>query len=51
MLYTTLGGFILLYSVLLVVDIFLMTKYVRLGPDKALGPHNGHATSKPHPHT
>jgi len=29
----TLAGFVVLYSVLLAVDIFLMCKYVRLGPD------------------
>lgn len=37
--YTTLAGFILLYSVLLIVDIFLMTKYIRMGPEKALLPN------------
>ena len=30
----TLAGFVLFYSVLLVVDIYLLRKYVRLGPDK-----------------
>ena len=43
LLYTTIGGFILLYSVLLVVDIFLMTKYARMGPEKALRPHDDDA--------
>ena len=31
----TLSGFILLYTAMLVVDIFLMLKYIRLGPDEA----------------
>lgn len=33
----TLGGFILLYSSLLVVEIILMKKYVAMGPARALG--------------
>lgn len=32
-LWLSLGGFIVFYSVLAVVDVFLMTKYIRLGPD------------------
>ena len=32
----TLGGFVVFYSSLLVVDVFLMRKYVSLGPVKAL---------------
>lgn len=31
-LYTSLAGFVLFYTVLLVIELFLMTKYVRLGP-------------------
>ena len=31
-------GFALFYSALLVVDLFLLTKYIRLGPDEALAP-------------
>jgi cytochrome d ubiquinol oxidase subunit I len=31
-LYTSLAGFTLFYTVLLVIELFLMTKYVRLGP-------------------
>ena len=31
-------GFVLLYSVLLVVDFYLLTKYIRLGPEEALSP-------------
>lgn len=34
--WTTIAGFVLLYTVLLVVDAVLMTKYIRMGPDKAL---------------
>ena len=51
LLFTTLGGFILLYSVLLIVDVFLMTKYIRMGPDKALVPHDEgvRANTKPQP--
>jgi cytochrome bd ubiquinol oxidase subunit I len=33
----TLAGFVLLYSSLLVVDIILMRKYIRMGPLEALG--------------
>jgi cytochrome d ubiquinol oxidase subunit I len=33
----TLAGFILFYSSLLVVDVILMRKYIRMGPVKALG--------------
>jgi cytochrome d ubiquinol oxidase subunit I len=33
----TLAGFVLFYSSLLVVDIILMRKYIRLGPVEALG--------------
>ncbi|TGW15225.1 cytochrome ubiquinol oxidase subunit I [Candidatus Hepatobacter penaei] len=53
LLFTTLGGFILLYSTLLVVDLFLMIKYVRLGPDKAFGHDGGgsHVKAKPEPAT
>ena len=32
-LWITLSGFVVFYSVLLVVELFLMVKYVRLGPD------------------
>ena len=34
----TLCGFILLYAVLLVVDVFLMLKYIKLGPDYVADP-------------
>ncbi|SMF43776.1 cytochrome bd-I ubiquinol oxidase subunit 1 apoprotein [Tistlia consotensis] len=34
----SLAGFVLFYSVLAVVDAFLMVKYVRMGPAKALAP-------------
>jgi cytochrome d ubiquinol oxidase subunit I len=33
----TLAGFVLFYSSLLVVDVILMGKYIRMGPVKALG--------------
>jgi cytochrome d ubiquinol oxidase subunit I len=33
----TLVGFILFYSALLIVDIVLMRKYIRMGPPEALG--------------
>jgi cytochrome d ubiquinol oxidase subunit I len=31
-------GFALFYSALLVADLYLLVKYIRLGPDEALGP-------------
>jgi cytochrome d ubiquinol oxidase subunit I len=31
-------GFVLFYSALLVVDLYLLVKYVRLGPDEVLAP-------------
>ncbi len=34
---TSLAGFVLFYSVLAVVELYLMIKYIRLGPDAALG--------------
>ena len=34
----SLVGFVVLYTVLAIVDVFLMLKYVRLGPDGALAP-------------
>jgi cytochrome d ubiquinol oxidase subunit I len=37
----TLVGFVLFYSALLVVDIVLMLKYVRMGPVEALSPSHG----------
>jgi cytochrome d ubiquinol oxidase subunit I len=33
----SLGGFVLFYSVLAVADVFLMAKYIRLGPEETLG--------------
>jgi cytochrome d ubiquinol oxidase subunit I len=36
----SLTGFALFYSALLVVDMFLLVKYIRLGPDKALASLN-----------
>jgi len=33
----TLSGFVLFYSSLLVVDITLMLRYIRMGPVRALG--------------
>jgi len=30
-------GFVVFYSALLIVDVFLLTKYIRLGPDATLG--------------
>jgi cytochrome d ubiquinol oxidase subunit I len=35
----SLTGFALFYSTLLVADLYLLTKYVRLGPEGALAPH------------
>lgn len=32
-LYTSIGGFVLLYSALAIVEIYLMIKYIRLGPE------------------
>ncbi len=31
-------GFVLFYSALLVADLYLLIKYIRLGPDEALSP-------------
>ena len=33
----SLAGFVLFYSALLVADLYLLTKYIRLGPDATLG--------------
>lgn len=33
---TSIGGFVLFYSTLAVVEVYLMVKYIRLGPDKLL---------------
>lgn len=33
--WVTLSGFILFYSILFIVDIFLMVKYIKLGPDES----------------
>jgi cytochrome d ubiquinol oxidase subunit I len=33
----SLGGFVVFYSALAVADVFLMTKYIRLGPEATLG--------------
>jgi cytochrome d ubiquinol oxidase subunit I len=33
----SLGGFALFYSLLAIVELYLMFKYIRLGPEKALG--------------
>jgi cytochrome bd ubiquinol oxidase subunit I len=43
----TLTGFVLFYTALLVVDVMLMLKYVRMGPAKALG--LSHAPPRPAP--
>jgi cytochrome d ubiquinol oxidase subunit I len=32
-------GFIILYNMLLIVDLYLMIKYVKIGPDKLLKNH------------
>ncbi len=44
----SLTGFVVFYTVLFVVDVFLMLKYVRLGPDGYLGKH-GTATGQAQP--
>lgn len=36
---TSLLGFVILYSSLLVVDLYLMVKYIKIGPDKLLSKH------------
>jgi len=36
---SSLIGFILLYSSLLIVDLYLMIKYIKIGPDKLLKNH------------
>ena len=33
----SLGGFALFYTMLAIVELFLMVKYIRLGPERALG--------------
>jgi cytochrome bd ubiquinol oxidase subunit I len=33
----SLSGFVILYTALLIVDLYLMVKYVKIGPDKLLG--------------
>jgi cytochrome d ubiquinol oxidase subunit I len=33
----SLAGFVLFYSGLLVADLYLLQKYIRLGPDETLG--------------
>ena len=33
----SLSGFVLFYSLLAVVEFYLMIKYIRLGPEEALG--------------
>jgi cytochrome d ubiquinol oxidase subunit I len=38
----SLAGFVLFYSTLAVVDVWLMVKYARMGPERALGLGNGH---------
>jgi cytochrome d ubiquinol oxidase subunit I len=43
----TLTGFVLFYSALLVVDVMLMLKYIRMGPVKALG--GSHVSPQPAP--
>lgn len=35
----SLFGFIVLYTILLVVDLFLMVKYIKIGPEKLLNKH------------
>lgn len=37
---SSLIGFIVLYTILLVVDLYLMTKYIKMGPEKLLNKHN-----------
>jgi cytochrome d ubiquinol oxidase subunit I len=39
----SLGGFVIFYSALLVADLYLLAKYIRLGPDETLG-HKVEAT-------
>ena len=45
----SLTGFVIFYTVLFVVDVFLMVKYVRLGPDGYLGKSPGAAAARPAP--
>ena len=35
--WTSLGAFLVFYSLLAIADVFLMARYVRLGPERALG--------------
>ncbi|MCX7115081.1 MAG: cytochrome ubiquinol oxidase subunit I [Gammaproteobacteria bacterium] len=39
---TSLAGFILFYSVLAVIEIYLMVKYIRIGPETFLSSHRSH---------
>ena len=44
----SLGGFVLFYSALAVVELYLMLKYIRLGPEgHAGGAETGHITPGP----
>ena len=45
----SLGGFIVFYSTLAIVDLFLMVKYVRKGPEGYLGHEPGAAMPQPQP--
>ncbi|RJS92909.1 cytochrome ubiquinol oxidase subunit I [Salinisphaera sp. Q1T1-3] len=40
----SLTGFVLLYTIFIVIEMFLMVKYIRLGPDD---PHPGHGQGTP----
>ncbi|MGN8157560.1 cytochrome ubiquinol oxidase subunit I [Salinisphaera sp. RV14] len=40
----SLTGFVLLYSIFIVIEMFLMVKYIRLGPDD---PDDGHGQTEP----
>lgn len=41
--WTSLGAFVVFYSLLAMVDVFLMARYVRMGPERALGQHENPA--------
>jgi cytochrome d ubiquinol oxidase subunit I len=42
----SLCGFVLFYSALLVVDVYLLQKYIRLGPDHVLAPAHAEAAAE-----
>lgn len=40
---TSIGGFVIFYTILAIVEVYLMVKYIRLGPDNYFNMEAGHA--------